>query len=488
MVEKLVTRELLLSAGACPAGTDSAGSLAFDVSSAEGERLAREVGAALGRRVITRLCEPDTVTASIERYANAFLGGVTADTGPSAPGPDEESDARAIASQPPVVRFVNLIVRDGLAHRASDIHLDATSTGLAVRLRIDGVLTPGPAAADGTHDAVLSRLKLLADLDIAERRRPQDGRIRMTFGETSVDLRVSTINSLHGESAVIRLLDQATGQILLPELGMPDAIYRPFAERVARPHGLLLVTGPTGSGKTTTLYAALAQRASGSEKLISVEDPIEIQVPGVTQVPLQREVGVSFATALRALLRHDPDVLMIGELRDSETAAVAVQAAMTGHLVLATLHTNDASGAVSRLVDLEVPEFLLADTLIGVLAQRLVRRLCDECAQPSRDAFEVIDKVRPHLNADDRAFAAASPREPVGCDRCRHSGFRGRIGIFEFIALSTGDRANESVGDSRAQRDERLRTSPIATLETDGLRKVLAGLTTLDEVRRAVAA
>ena len=488
MIGKVVSRELLLAAGACPTGTDGAGVMTFDVSSPEGERLAREIGAVLGGRVVTRRCDADMVTASVERFANAHLSGRTAPAESAGPSPVSESDARVIASQPPVVRFVNLIVRDGVANRASDIHLDATEQGLSVRMRIDGVLTPGPAAADGIHDAVLSRIKLLADLDIAERRRPQDGRIRMTLGETSVDLRVSTISSLHGESAVIRILDHSSDQILLSDLGMPDVIFQQFAERVARPHGLLLVTGPTGSGKTTTLYAALAQRATGLEKVISVEDPIEIQVQGVTQVPLHREVGVSFATALRALLRHDPDVLMIGELRDPETAAVAVQAAMTGHLVLATLHTNDASGAVARLMDLEVPEYLLADTLAGVLAQRLVRRLCDACAQPTQEVQPLLDSVRDRLPSEDPALDTAAPRVPVGCNQCRNSGFRGRIGIFEFLALSRDDRAHASGKVLQRMRDSRTHARSVESLESDGVRKVLAGLTTLGEVHRAVAA
>ena len=481
----VVSRELLLSGGVCPVSARDSGTLLFEVSSTRGVALANEISVRLRVTPICQHRDPDAVTASIERFANRYLERI-ADAVDETVGADDLTDPRSLANQPPVVRYVNLLIREALSAGASDIHLDGTADGLDVRLRIDGVLTPGPPAADGLHSAILSRWKLLADLDIAERRRPQDGRIRTRVGETSVDLRLSTVPSLHGESAVVRVLDRSGGAVDLDDLGIPESMLRQVRALIKRPHGLLLVTGPTGSGKTTTLYSALAERSNGREKLISVEDPIEIQVAGVTQVPLHREAGVSFASALRALLRHDPDVLMIGELRDAETAGVAVQASMTGHLVLATMHTNDSVSAISRLVDLDVPRFLIADTLAGVLAQRLVRRLCVECSLPAVDAPTIVDAASRYLPANEPLLASPVPRRPVGCPACRSTGYRGRIGIFEFMPISEESRT--TILHSEGQRSASSSAYLVEPLAADGMRKVLAGITSYEEVQRAIAA
>jgi general secretion pathway protein E len=484
-VARVVTRELLLGCGACPVFATDDDVLDFDVSSDSGEALAREIGAQLCVKVRCQRRDADSVTAGVERFANRHFDRGS-DRVQEAVDSSDLTDPRSLATQPPVVRYVNLLIREALAAGASDIHLDGTSEGLDVRLRVDGVLTPGPVATDGLQSAILSRWKLLADLDISERRRPQDGRIRTRVGDTNVDLRLSTVPCLHGESAVIRVLDRSAGAFALENLGIPPGILDELYALIRRPNGLLLVTGPTGSGKTTTLYSALAERANGREKVISVEDPIEIQVDGVTQVPLHREVGTSFASILRALLRHDPDVLMIGELRDAETAAVAVQASMTGHLVLATLHTNDAVSSVSRLVDLEVPRFLIADTLTGVLAQRLVRRLCGNCAEPARDTGAIVAAARDVLPPDEALLVLPAVRRAVGCPECRRTGFQGRVGIFEFMTVT--DESRRRILRPDADHGGSGIADSVQPLIADGFRKVLAGITTIDEVQRAIAA
>lgn len=269
------------------------------------------------------------------------------------------TDVRDLANQPPVIRYVNMLLRDAYDAGASDIHIEATRDGLNARFRLDGVLTPASEPLREMHHAVISRIKLLAELDISERRKPQDGRIRVRLAERELDLRISTAPTLFGESVVLRLLERGGRPVQLTELGMPAKVLNGVSRLAAAAHGMLLVTGPTGSGKTTSLYAALQQRPTGAEKIITVEDPIEYQLSGVTQVPVHRAAGVTFASALRSILRQDPDVVMIGEMRDPETAEIAIQAAMTGHLVFSTLHTNDAIGAIPRLLDLGVPDYLM---------------------------------------------------------------------------------------------------------------------------------
>jgi general secretion pathway protein E len=365
------------------------------------------------------------------------------------------TDVRDLANQPPVVRYVNLLVRDAYDAGASDIHLESTRTGLAARFRLDGVLTRAPEPPSHLHHAVVSRIKLLAELDIAERRRPQDGRIRVRLDTRELDLRVSTVPTMFGESVVLRLLDRGGRPVQLEALGMPLGVLEGVAALTGRPHGMILVTGPTGSGKTTTLYAGLQRRNTAVEKIITIEDPIEYQLPDITQVPVHRQAGVTFASALRSILRQDPDVVMIGEMRDTETAEIAVQAAMTGHLVFSTLHTNDAVSAVPRLLDLGVPEYLVAATVEGVLAQRLVRVICPEC-------------------------------DGSKCPSCRQTGFRGRIGIFELLIVTDAIRDAIARRASRAELRQLAQVAGMRTLHQDALDKVTQGLTTLEEVNRVV--
>ena len=397
-------------------------------------------------------------------------------------GDDESlaSDVRDLANQPPVVRYVNLLVRDAYDAGASDIHLEATRSGLAARFRLDGVLAPASEPPADLQHAVVSRIKLLAELDIAERRRPQDGRIRVRLESRELDLRVSTVPTLHGESVVLRLLDRGGRPVGLDELGMDNGTLARVQRLATKPHGMLLVTGPTGSGKTTTLYAALGQRDPSAEKIITVEDPIEYQLTGITQVPVHRQVGVTFASALRSILRQDPDVVMIGETRDQETAEIAIQAAMTGHLVFSTLHTNDAVSAIPRLLDLSVPDYLIAATLEGVLAQRLVRRVCDHCRVTYAPAAEQVALVA------GQPVGTARLERGAGCNNCRGTGFRGRTGVFELLELTDDFRDAVVRGAPRARLRELAQDGGLIPLRVDGWRKVQAGLTTIEEVLRVV--
>ena len=393
------------------------------------------------------------------------------------------TDARAQASQPPVIRFVNLLLREAHAAGASDIHLEAGPEGLRVRLRIDGILSDLPGPPHRLQAAVISRLKLLAELDIAERKVPQDGRIRVRLDTRELDLRVSTLPTLHGESLVLRLLDRGGRPVSLEELGMTPGPLTAFRRAVMRPHGIILVCGPTGSGKTTTLYSALALRSAGEEKIITVEDPVEYHLPGVTQVPVHARAGVTFASALRSILRQDPDVLMIGEMRDPETAAIAVQAAMTGHLVLSTIHTNDAVSALTRLVDLRVEPYMVAATVEAVLAQRLVRRVCPDCCQRYHPDPESLGLLAGRPVSIDRPFERGA-----GCPTCRGTGFRGRAGLFEMLLLTDEVRRTlldtPDVGRLRQEAERQ----GMATLRQDGWMKAQAGLTTVEEVLRVVQA
>jgi general secretion pathway protein E len=393
---------------------------------------------------------------------------------------DSTTDVRDLANQPPVVRYMNLLVRDAYDAGASDIHLEATRTGLSARFRVDGVLAPALEPPAELHHAIVSRVKLLAELDIAERRRPQDGRIRVRLESRELDLRVSTVPTMFGESVVLRLLDRGGRPVALSEPGLPAELLAHVERIAATPHGMLLVTGPTGSGKTTTLYACLAQRDRTREKIVTVEDPIEYQLGGITQVPVHRQAGVTFAAALRSLLRQDPDVMMIGEMRDPETAEIAVQAAMTGHLVFSTLHTNDAIGAVARLLDLGIPDYLIASTLEAVLAQRLVRRICDDCRATYDPAPELVAQLAT------RPVGRVALQHGLGCASCRGTGFRGRVGLFELVAVSDDLRDAITRRAGRADLRAIAEQSGMTTLRADGWRKVEAGLTTVEEVLRVV--
>jgi general secretion pathway protein E len=473
-----VSREYLVHHRVCPRRIAPDGTLIVAAApSALLEDAVDDLAFAYGCQVSVETSTDDDVDRLIERIATAAERAVQLER---VDGDDEDytADVRDLANQPPVVRYVNLLVRDAFEVGASDIHLEATRAGLSARVRLDGVLVPALEPPRDLHHAVISRIKLLAELDIAERRRPQDGRTRVRLAERELDLRVSTVPTMFGESVVLRLLDRGGRPVELEELGMPADMLECVAWLSARPHGMVLVTGPTGSGKTTTLYACLERREKTAEKIITVEDPVEYQLAGVTQVPVHRQAGVTFATALRSILRQDPDVLMVGEMRDAETAEIAVQAAMTGHLVFTTLHTNDAVGAIPRLMDLGVPEYLVAATIEGVLAQRLVRRVCPECRAEYRPSSASVALLA------GRPVGRVTMTRGAGCGACRGTGFRGRVGIFELLQMT--DELKDAIvrRASRGKLRELAAASGMRPMRSDGWAKAAAGITTVEEVLR----
>jgi general secretion pathway protein E len=378
---------------------------------------------------------------------------------------------RDMASEVPVIRLVNQMIARALESRASDIHIEPFEERLKVRYRIDGILHEVDSPPRQFKAAVISRLKILAKLNIAERRLPQDGRIKTRIAGKDIDLRVATVPTLHGETVVIRILERSQVLADLESLGFPQDVFRGFNEMIRRPHGMLLVTGPTGSGKTTTLYGALDKINDPGKKIITIEDPVEYQLPGINQIQVKPQIGLTFANGLRSIVRQDPDIIMVGEIRDFETAEIAIQAALTGHLVLSTLHTNDAPGAVSRLLEMGVPDYLLASSLLGVVAQRLVRRLCLRCRR----------RVEPG-GADE--YLGSNAWEAVGCSACKGTGFVGRIGIFEQLCVNSDiSRLIVEHADTGRIRNAAAGAG-MRLLRQDAWQKVRDGITTVAEVLR----
>jgi general secretion pathway protein E/type IV pilus assembly protein PilB len=379
-----------------------------------------------------------------------------------------------------IIRLVNLMILEAHRLRASDIHIEPLEKRLRLRYRIDGVLQVMTDPPKKLQAAVVSRIKIMSNMSIAEKRLPQDGRIQMRTndGKTSIDLRVSTIPTNHGESIVMRILDKTSLTLGLTELGYLSDDQSTMDRIMGFPDGIFLVTGPTGSGKSTTLYACLNMINKPDRKIITVEDPVEYQLNGINQVPVNADVGMTFPAALRAMLRQAPNVIMVGEIRDLETAAIAINASLTGHLVFSTLHTNDAPSAVTRLVDIGVKKFLVASSVRAIMAQRLVRRICPNCAEP----YEPTEAEVRALNLKPDQIAQASFKKGRGCDKCRQKGFKGRMGIFEIFVLDDEIRSmvNEGLGVSLIR--QRARDLGMRTLREDGIRKVLAGMTTPDEV------
>ncbi len=395
-------------------------------------------------------------------------------------GGDFIEHLKDLASEAPVIRMVNAIIGRVTDLRASDIHLEPFDDGLHVRYRVDGVIHQGELIAPRLSAAVSSRVKLLAHLDIAERRLPQDGRIKTRVKGRELDLRVSTVPTVYGESVVMRVLDRASVRLQLETMGFASDTLERFNTLLARPHGILLVTGPTGSGKTTTLYAALSKIDAQANKIITVEDPVEYQLEGINQIQVHPQINLSFANALRSILRQDPDIIMIGEMRDGETAQIAVQSALTGHLVLSTLHTNTAAGAITRMQDMGVESYLITSSVNGVLAQRLVRTLCTHCKE------SYVPDVQ--LLASTGLGRFCAPGQPiyraVGCEHCRHTGYRGRTGIHELLVLDEPLRRAIIEGRDANSLHTLAAQSGMLNLFEDGLRKVAAGTTTLDELAR----
>jgi general secretion pathway protein E len=394
-------------------------------------------------------------------------------------GVDEDVDhLRDMAFEAPVVRLVNLLIEGAIGAEASDIHIEPFEDTLRIRYRIDGILFDQEAPPRRLQAAVTSRVKLMAEMNIAERRLPQDGRIRVTLHGRRVDIRVSTIPTVHGESIVMRLLDRQSVFLELEKLGFGASMLPTFESMIRRPHGIVLVTGPTGSGKTTTLYAALDKINSPDRKIITVEDPVEYQLKGVNQIPVKPKIGLTFATGLRHIVRQDPDVILIGEVRDLETAEIAIQASLTGHLVFSTLHTNDAPGAITRLQDMGVEPYLVSSVLEGVLAQRLVRRICAACRATDSPAAGDLSALGIAGTAGVRLYRGR------GCDECRGTGYRGRTGIYELFPISEDARGLIlRRAPTREIRRAALEAGMI-TLRLDGWAKACEGVTTVEEVLR----
>ena len=386
-----------------------------------------------------------------------------------------------LASETPVIQLVNQLIQRSLDLGASDIHIESVDGGLRIRYRIDGVLQDGATPVDERLSAaVISRIKLLANLNIAERRLPQDGRIMMRVKGHELDLRVSSLPTVHGECVVMRVLDRQSVRLDIEDMGFSPDILKHYLSLLNRPHGVLLLTGPTGSGKTTTLYASLSNLDSDSLKIITVEDPVEYQLEGINQIPVQSQIDLTFARALRSILRQDPDIIMIGEMRDTETAQISVQAALTGHLVLSTLHTNTAAGAITRLEDMGVERFLITAAVNGVLAQRLLRKLCPACKRPAQLDAEQLAR----LGMTGDASEEAEVYEAVGCDQCKGTGYSGRSAIHELFVLDDDIQRAILDGSDANQLREVARAKGMATLYEDGMRKVLVGQTSIDEVLR----
>jgi general secretion pathway protein E len=395
---------------------------------------------------------------------------------------DDLQRLKDLASEAPVVRFVNRMIIQAVEGRASDIHLESHESGPLLWLRIDGDLAPAEPPAATLHRAVVSRIKILAGLDIAERRLPQDGRIQMTVAGRPIDLRVATVPTLHGESVVLRVLDRGSVELDFEKLGFSGPVLDKWLEAALRPHGIVLVTGPTGSGKTTTLYSSLVRIHDPVHKYFTIEDPIEYQLAGINQTQVKPAIGLTFASILRALLRQNPNVILVGEIRDRETAQTAIEASLTGHLIMSTLHTNDAAGAITRLLEMGVEDYLLASTLNAVLAQRLVRTLCPECRAPHPYADALVERFGLHRLA---ASGVAAPMHSPGCPACRGSGWRGRTMITELLVMSDQLRGAAMARTETAKFAELARAEGMESLFENGMRKVADGVTTVEEVLRA---
>jgi len=399
--------------------------------------------------------------------------------------PDDLDDLRDLARGAPVVRALDELLRLAVEQRATDLHIEPFGGALQARLRIDGLLKAVPAPPMSMARGLLSRLKIMAGLNITERRLPQDGRARLVVGGTEIDLRVATMPTMHGESAVVRLLRKGSSFVALDQIGLPERGDSILRRTLQAPFGMIIVTGPTGSGKTTTLAASLALINEPTRKILTIEDPVEYQIPGINQTQVHPAIGLTFASALRSFLRQDPDVIMVGEMRDAETAHIGVHAALTGHLVLTTLHTNTAAGAVTRMIDMGVESFLLASSVRAIVGQRLVRILCEHCKQPH--CLGADDLAQDHRYAALGFAVGEVVHQPKGCDWCAFTGFRGRQGVFE--VMEVGPSLRGAIGPKTDASDlERVaRKEGMATMTEDGVAKCRAGLTTIDEVFRVTA-
>ncbi|HWB09106.1 MAG TPA: ATPase, T2SS/T4P/T4SS family [Pirellulales bacterium] len=466
------------------------GSLKVIISDPEDFETLDKLRFILNRRVEVALAPRESIVDAINRHygltegesADSMLQEFTdtaidfTETEETATTAEEQVDENSA----PIVRLVHLIITEAVQLRASDIHIEPFEDRVRIRYRIDGVLQERDSPPRRLLGAILSRFKILAKIDIAERRRPQDGRIKVTVGEKELDLRVSVLPTNHGQSIVMRLLDKDNIRVGVRQLGLSEKDFRTFQNLIRRPNGIILVTGPTGSGKTTTLYAALNDLNRPDRKIITAEDPVEYYLPGINQVEVKHSIGLDFARIIRSMLRQAPNIILVGEMRDSETAEMGIQASLTGHLVFSTLHTNDAPGAITRMVDMGVPAYLVASSVVAVLAQRLVRVICPKCKQPHRPSDASLEAAG--ITAE--MAATATFMKGKGCSNCNKSGYRGRLGIFELMLMTSKIRELAYQGASTQDLRKVAIGQGMSTLYHDGINKVLRGITTLEEVFR----
>ena len=448
---------------------------------------AREaVARATGKRVEVLAGTEEEVRETIEKAYGESASSMeriveqVSDEAPESAAEEKVEQLIGVASEAPIIRLVNFIMARAIERGASDIHMEPYEKALRVRYRIDGVLEDVESPPRRLQTAIVSRVKIMSRLNIAENRLPQDGRVKLRIGGKEIDFRVSTVPTLYGESVVIRILDQSSVPLNMETLGFSPETLSAFRPMVSAPYGMVLVTGPTGSGKTTTLYAALQEIKTAERKIITIEDPVEYQIPGVIQIQVKPQIGLTFASGLRSIVRQDPDVILVGEIRDRETAEIAIHSALTGHMVLSTLHTNDAAGAVTRLLEMGVEEYLLPSCLMGVLAQRLVRTICEECTVPR----EIPQAMREDVLRETGSFPEGELRIGRGCEACAGTGYLGRSGIFELLPVTE---AVKELVLSRADAGT-LRAKAVAEgmrlLREDGWEKVRHGITTVEEVLR----
>jgi general secretion pathway protein E len=481
LADVLPTR-FLREARALPVAVDN-GSLVLAVVDPLDQFTPAAIAAASGRQVKLEVAVPIELEAALERLYPVDQEGDETEPGARSPLEEDTERLKDLASEAPVIRLVNQIITRAVETNASDIHVEPFEDRLRVRYRYDGILHEADNPPSRLTAAITSRIKIMARLDIAERRLPQDGRIRLAVRGQEIDFRVSTVPSLHGETVVLRILDRAAVAFDYGKLGLPPGVIRHFRDALALPNGIVLVTGPTGSGKTTTLYTGLLALNSVERKIVTVEDPIEYRLHGITQMQVHEQIGLTFAEFLSAIVRQDPDVIMVGEIRNQETAQVAAQAALLGRLVLSTLHTNSAAAAVTRLRDMGLEDYLLAAVLRGVLAQRLVRRLCPSCRRPAPAPPELVRRFNLAQHCRDGALMLY---HPVGCEACRQTGYRGRFAIAEFLVLNA---EIEHLIFARADHNSIERAAVEAGMQPllqCGLDAVLAGETTVEEVVRSV--
>jgi len=436
----------------------------------------------LNQQVEAAIATPEDIRESIEHYykSSGDLSSVLGDEEQIEVGRDEYAGEDGEADDAPVIKYVTQLISNAVKERASDIHIEPFEKRVRIRYRVDGVCIEKENPPKKLQGPIISRIKIMSRMDMAEKRRTQDGRIKMRAQGRDIDLRVSALPARHGESIVMRILDKENSLVDLEELGFHETDYQRFEKIIKRPNGIFLVTGPTGSGKTTTLYAALKKLNRPDVKIITAENPIEYNLPGINQAEVRHEIGLDFARILRAMMRQAPNIILVGEIRDHETADIAIQAALTGHLVFSTLHTNDAPSAITRLIDMGVKPFLVASAIMAVMAQRLIRRLCTECKEP----YDPQDSELRSIGLTRERLADNVLYRPVGCPACNGTGYKGRRGVYELMEMSSDLREMAFRKRPSLELRVKARSEGMTTLQEDGVRKVLAGITTVAEVLR----